>query len=56
MTGNGRTLCTVISGRNSVTTAPEIEQYTWDAEQARSPTSYPYFSSSPWLVEVASVR
>ena len=53
---NGRTLCKVISGRNSVTTTPEIELYGWDAEQAHSQTSYPYFSSSPWLVEVASIR
>ena len=50
MTGNGRTLCTVISGRNSVTTAPEIEQYTWDVEQAvpqpPTPTSLPAPGSS----------
>ena len=58
MTGNGRTLCTttVISEQNSVTTTPKIEQYTWDTERVHSKTSYPYSSSSPWFVEVASIR
>ena len=50
MTGNGRTLCTVISGRNSVTTAPEIEQshgtLNKPVPQPPTPTSLPAPGSS----------